>query len=155
MRLKSQEILRWVEASAFGGDKIFWLVVVALFSGRYAQNFRPNSCTTRYKSMSSANGGTYARQYPCDGWVDNLEPTLLLIIWAMVKGGYTPCFSGQTGVSAKRSRGRGPHVPQTAPKFSYDALAKGARRPCRAKHLFLFFFEHVVGANGTAAHEGS
>ena len=27
--------------------------------------------------MTSANGGNYARQYPCDGWVDNykLEPT--------------------------------------------------------------------------------
>ena len=30
--------------------------------------------------MTSANGGTYARQYPCDGWVDNLEPTLLVTI---------------------------------------------------------------------------
>ena len=26
--------------------------------------------------MTTANGGTYARQYPCDGWVDTLEPTL-------------------------------------------------------------------------------
>ena len=25
--------------------------------------------------MTSANGGNYAGQYPCDGWVDNLEPT--------------------------------------------------------------------------------
>ena len=25
--------------------------------------------------MTSANGGTYAGQYPCDGWVDDLEPT--------------------------------------------------------------------------------
>ena len=25
--------------------------------------------------MTSANGGTYAGQYPCDGWVENLEPT--------------------------------------------------------------------------------
>ena len=24
------------------------------------------------------NGWTYAGQYPCDGWVDNPEPTLLL-----------------------------------------------------------------------------
>ena len=23
--------------------------------------------------MTSANSGTYPRQYPCDGWVDNLE----------------------------------------------------------------------------------
>ena len=32
------------------------------------------------KSMTSANGGNYAGQYSSDGWVDNLEPTLLLII---------------------------------------------------------------------------
>ena len=25
--------------------------------------------------MTSASNGTYAGQYPCDGWVDNLEPT--------------------------------------------------------------------------------
>ena len=31
-----------MEASAFGGDDFFWLVVVAFFSGRYAQNRRPN-----------------------------------------------------------------------------------------------------------------
>ena len=28
--------------------------------------------------MTSANGETYAGQYPCDGWVDSLEPTLLM-----------------------------------------------------------------------------
>ena len=27
--------------------------------------------------MTSANGGTSAGQYPCDGWVDDLEPTPL------------------------------------------------------------------------------
>ena len=30
--------------------------------------------------MTSANGGTFARQHPCDGWVDKLEPTLLTAI---------------------------------------------------------------------------
>ena len=30
--------------------------------------------------MTSANGGTYAGQYPCDGWVDSLEPTLLITV---------------------------------------------------------------------------
>ena len=30
--------------------------------------------------MTSANGATYAGQYPCDGWVDNLEPTVLITI---------------------------------------------------------------------------
>ena len=35
------------------------------------------SRTMVYKSMISANGGNYAGQYPCDGWVDtyNLETT--------------------------------------------------------------------------------
>ena len=28
--------------------------------------------------MTSANGGTYTGQYQCDGWVDNLEPTLFI-----------------------------------------------------------------------------
>ena len=32
---------------------------------------------SKYKSMTSANGGTYSGEYPCDGWADNLEPTLL------------------------------------------------------------------------------
>ena len=30
--------------------------------------------------MTSANDGSYVGQYPCDGRVDNLEPTLLLAI---------------------------------------------------------------------------
>ena len=30
------------------------------------------------KSMTSANGRMYAGQYPFDGWVDNLESTLLI-----------------------------------------------------------------------------
>ena len=37
--------------------------------------------------MTSANGGTYTGQYPCDGWVDNLEPTLLVtIIFFLIQG---------------------------------------------------------------------
>ena len=28
--------------------------------------------------MTSANDGAYGGQYPCDGWVDNLEPMLLI-----------------------------------------------------------------------------
>ena len=27
--------------------------------------------------MTSANDEAYGGQYPCDGWVDNVEPTLL------------------------------------------------------------------------------
>ena len=33
--------------------------------------------------MIPANGGTYAGQYPCDGWIDNLEPTLLLVTYVL------------------------------------------------------------------------
>ena len=29
--------------------------------------------------MTLVNGGTYAGHYPCDGWVDNLEPTVLIM----------------------------------------------------------------------------
>ena len=37
-------------------------------------------------SMTSANGGIYAGRYPCDGWVDNLEPTVkALVRWATGK----------------------------------------------------------------------
>ena len=32
------------------------------------------------KSMTSANGGNYAGQYSSDGWVDNLEPTFILLV---------------------------------------------------------------------------
>ena len=38
--------------------------------------------------MTSANGGTYARQYPCGGWVDNLEPTLLITIFCFLIQGH-------------------------------------------------------------------
>ena len=30
--------------------------------------------------MTSANGGTDAGRYPCDGWVDKLEPTLFTTV---------------------------------------------------------------------------
>ena len=37
--------------------------------------------------MAMVNGGTYARQNPCDGWVDNLEPTLLMaVIYFLIEG---------------------------------------------------------------------
>ena len=37
--------------------------------------------------MTSANGGNYARQYPRDGWVDNLEPTpLVTTICFLIQG---------------------------------------------------------------------
>ena len=32
--------------------------------------------------MTSANGGNYTGQYPCDRWVDNLEPKLLIHLFS-------------------------------------------------------------------------
>ena len=40
--------------------------------------------------MTSANGGTYAGQYPCDGWVDNLESTLFATIICFRNQGHNP-----------------------------------------------------------------
>ena len=45
---------------------------------RQQQLVHEHSRTIRTKSMISANGGTYAGPYPCDGWVDKLKPTLLI-----------------------------------------------------------------------------
>ena len=47
-----------------------------------------------------------------------------------------------------------PRVP-TCPKFSYEALARCPQPMPRTHTFFVFFFGHVVGANGTAAQEGS
>ena len=44
---------------------------------KYSRNRHEYCRRRRYMSMTPANGGTYAGQYPCDGWVDNLETTLL------------------------------------------------------------------------------
>ena len=43
-------------------------------------------------------------------------------------------------------------MPQTAPKAALTR-DQGARGPCQARAPF--FFQHVVGVNGTAAHAGS
>ena len=40
------------------------------------------------------------------------------------------------------------------PKFSSDALAR-CPQTLPSTHTFFVFFEDVVGANGTEAHEGS
>ena len=34
--------------------------------------------------MTSANGGNYAGQYLCDGWVNNLESTLLIRVFVPI-----------------------------------------------------------------------
>ena len=73
----------------------------------------------------------------------------------MVEGGYTPCyFVVKRGYTRRQTRSR--EAPPRAPnchKFSSVALARFAQ-PLSSMHTFLLFFEHV-GANGTAAHEGS
>ena len=59
-----------------GGAELFLrLTTTASSLGKHMTTVSP---TIRYKSMTSANGGNYAGQYPCDGWVDdyNLEPIL-------------------------------------------------------------------------------
>ena len=43
----------------------------------------PQSYNNIRISTTSANGGTYAGQYPCDGWVENLEPTLITITYCI------------------------------------------------------------------------
>ena len=70
----------------------------------------------------------------------------------MVKRGHAPEFLGQTRVLTKDARGRCFHVPQPASN-SILTRWQHAPSPCRARALFVF--GHVVGANGTAAHEGS
>ena len=38
--------------------------------------------------MTSTNGGTYAGQYACDDWVDNLETTLSITITCFLIQGH-------------------------------------------------------------------
>ena len=38
--------------------------------------------------MTSANCGNYAGQYPCDGWVDNLELTLVIKVASFLIQGH-------------------------------------------------------------------
>ena len=54
--------------STGGAGHFLWLRTTASDLGILTTTV---SCITRYKSMSSANGGNYAGQYPCNGWVDN------------------------------------------------------------------------------------
>ena len=36
--------------------------------------------------MTSANGEIYGGHYPCDGWVENLEPTLSMTVICLIRG---------------------------------------------------------------------
>ena len=54
---------------------------------KYSRNRHEYCRRRRYMSMTPSNGGTYAGQYPCDGWVDNLETTLLTtILFSLTQG---------------------------------------------------------------------
>ena len=41
----------------------------------YSLAVHTNTVGRGYDPMTSAKGGTYAGQYPFDGWIDDLEPT--------------------------------------------------------------------------------
>ena len=58
-----------------------WILLKVDDSSDQSWNTHKCSGTIRYKSMTSANGRTYAGHYPCDGWVDNLEPTISMTIF--------------------------------------------------------------------------
>ena len=55
---------------------------------KYSRNRHEYCRRRRYMSMTPANGGTYAGQYPCDGWVDNLEPTAVVVLSCSVDQQY-------------------------------------------------------------------
>ena len=63
-------------------------------------------------------------------------PLMGKIYREMVKGEYTPCFSGQTRFQAKHGRGRRPHVPQTA----VNSILMRELPAALAKHAHLLFF---------------
>ena len=70
-----------------------------------------------------------------------------------LKGVHPLLFWSNGGVGQTRPR----EAPARAPdctKFSSDALAR-CPQTLPSTHTFSLFFEHVVGANGTAAREGS
>ena len=65
----------------------------------------------------------------------------------MVKWGYAPFFLGQSGIWAKQSRARRPHVLQTAPN-SVLTRKQDVRRPCRARTPLFFFSSTLLGLTG-------
>ena len=72
--------------------------------------------------------------------------------WEMVKEGvYPPDFVVKRGIGKTRPREALPRAPNY-PKFSRDALA---RCPWPLLSTHTFFFEPVVGADGTVAHARS
>ena len=57
------------------------------------------SCKIGKKYVTSANGETYLRQYPCEGRVDRLEPKLLII-----RGEFWVRFTSSANPENKYSR---------------------------------------------------
>ena len=69
-------------------------------------------------------------------------------------GGIPLDFLAIWGYCKMRPREAFPHAP-TGSEFNSDALARCPQAMPGTPALFLLFFGHVVGANGTAALEGS
>ena len=70
------------------------------------------------------------------------------------RGVYHLLFWSNGSIGQTRPR-EAPASAPDCPKFSSDALAR-CPQTLPSTHTFLFsFFEHIVGANGTASHEGS
>ena len=77
----------------------------------------------------------------------------------MVKGGYTPrVFKPNGGIDKTRPRNALRRAPAC---FNFNSVPpwQDARSPCRARAPFLFtfivyFFRHVIGANGTVVGAG-
>ena len=68
--------------------------------------------------------------------------------------GVCPLLFGSIGDMGQTKPREAPARAPNCPKFSSDAQAR-CPQTLPSTHTFVFFFEHVVGANGTAAYEGS
>ena len=68
--------------------------------------------------------------------------------------GVYPLFFWSIGDTGQTRPRKAPARAPDCPKFSSDALAKVPAGLAEHVHLFFSFSKHVVGSNGTAAHEG-
>ena len=72
----------------------------------------------------------------------------------MVKGGIPPAFLVKRGYRPNAAAGGA----RTCPRRPQNQFSRASMVPedlTEHAHISLFFFEHVVGANGIAVHEGS
>ena len=70
------------------------------------------------------------------------------------KGGIQPSFVVKRGCRLNAAAGGAPTCPKL-PQIQFWRSSKVPTALAEHAHLFFLFFEHGVGANGTAAHEGS